>query len=72
MCDGKRFHVCKKLHRWSALNRSSRAGERERSIAGLKRPRIRGMSELFRRVDGERRDPVTVVAAGAGPRPWKG
>ena len=32
--DGKRFHVYRKLDRWSALNRSSRAGEGERSIGG--------------------------------------
>ena len=37
MCDWKRFHVYRKLKPWSALNRSSRAGERGRSIGGIEK-----------------------------------
>ena len=32
MCGDKRFHICRKIERWSALNRSSRTGEGGRSI----------------------------------------
>ena len=34
MYDGKRFHTCRRLVRWSVLNRSNRAGEGERSAGG--------------------------------------
>ena len=34
MYDGKQFHKCRKVVRWSVLNRSSRAGEGERLAGG--------------------------------------
>ena len=36
MCGGKRFHVCRKLERWSVLNRSSRAVEGARYVGWAK------------------------------------
>ena len=36
MCDGKRFHVCRKLERWSVLNRSSRGVEGARYVVWAK------------------------------------